>query len=157
MSSSDGGLIDIRVVDPTYGSKALTSAFKVKTGYVFATVKPFYELGALLTLSEKSQEIKNKLVSNGIADTIALINTYWSGTLSYTFVVTDYTAVQLLVEKAVAPQFGLSIQYSDVIGYLDSYVDGVDYITISLPASWPLAFASSEICSPGALTTSQIT
>jgi hypothetical protein len=148
--------IDVVVIGVSYVNTAFTSSLHVKTGYVYATVKPFYELGILMSISEKSQEIKTYLLANGIASTITLINTYWYATLGYAFTSADYTQVSNIVTYSTAPTIGGSIYEPDVVGVLDQWVDGVDYFTITLPAAFPVSFASNQISHEGAITTTSV-
>lgn len=89
------GSIDVRVEDPTYNTRNVTSAMKVKTGYVFATMLPFYTLCVRLLMSEYTTEIINDYYTNGIESAVTLINTKWTTV----FVLADYPQIQTFLEE----------------------------------------------------------
>ena len=144
--------IDVRIVDPSYITQAFTSAFNVSSGYLFADVKPMYEFAVTLLLSELTYELQQKYDSDGIELTTTYINTLFSTS----FTANDYPNIAALLKIVKAPQFGTSIEQSDVMFVLES-VPGVNYLTISLPSAFPLTFATTEISHTGTITTTEIT
>jgi hypothetical protein len=148
--------IDVRVVDPTYVSTAITSQIKIKDGYNFSDIKPFYDLGLCLCFSEVTNEIKILLTDSGMGAVISYINTKWASILGYTFTTTDYSTVQTMLENVIAPNFGTTIYESDVLGFLDYNIDGIDYITMTAP-TFPVTFDTDEITTVGTITTTEIT
>jgi hypothetical protein len=143
--------IDIRIVDATYVTTNFTSQLKVLDGYNYSDVKPTYELAIHLALSERTEEIYITYRDSGIADAVALINSIWS----YTFSDEDYVQIASLLDAVDAPNFGVSIQGSNINALLEK-VDGVDYFTITVPSSFPITFGSTEISTVGTITTTEI-
>lgn len=132
--------IDVRVEDPTYNTVSVTAAIKVLSGYVFADIKDYITLAFRLIFSEVTYEIQQEYEQNGIADAMSYINNKWS----YTFSTADYTQIILLLDNITASDFGTDFQESDVLAIIDNYVEGVDYLTITLPA-FPVTQADDEI------------
>ncbi len=146
--------IDVRVDIPIYVVTNVTSAFKPLSGYVYADVLPFFKLGWQLLLSEVGVELLELHIANGVAASVVFINAKWG----YTFVPADYQKIKVLVDAldiVGAAQFGVDRQFSDVAGYLDTFVEGVDYLTIASP-SFPLGLSSDEITSDGIITVTEI-
>ena len=143
--------IDVRVQDTTITDVAVTSAAKVLPGFTFANVEPFFELAWLLFLSETGLEIQDKFEADGISEAVDLINTIFSKN----FGSDDFDQIQRLVENLDPRLIGESVQESSALGYIDSFVNGVDYITITVPA-FPITVADDEITSDGTLTLSEI-
>lgn len=143
--------IDIRFVDATYVPTAFTSAVKVLSGYTYADILDMYEMAVALLISEYTEEIVQKYQSQGIAVAVAYINTLWT----YSFTDVDYTQIATLLDNVTAPDFGESLQLSKVNSLL-SMVNGVDYVTITVPAAFPVTFASDEISQAGVITTTAI-
>ena len=145
--------MDIRVEDLTITSTAVTSAFKVLTGFVFADVNVYFSLAWKLLLSETGTEILDEFNASGLASAITLINTIFSSAFT---VATDGDNIQPLLENLEPAQIGVDLQESSVLGYLDSSVIGVDYLTVTIPA-FPVAVGTDEITTNGALTITEIT
>lgn len=146
------GSMDVRVEDLTITDIAVTSSFKVLTGFVYATVLPFYELAIKLALSETGAEIIDEYEANGIELAITLINTIFSTA----FTVLDQADIVPLIENLEPTAIGVDVQYSTFSGYLDSNVRGVDYLLIALPVAFPISVATDEITSNGVITTTEI-
>lgn len=138
--------IDVRVVDPTYITVTPIATVKVLTGFLFASIKPFVLLALRLLFSERTYEIQQDYLSNGIASAVSIINSEWSTS----FVAQDYAQIITLLDNVEATQFDTDFQRSDVEGFVDSFVDGVDYIIISSP-SFPITTASDEITTDNVL------
>jgi len=146
--------VDVRYQDSVITSKDVTSAAKMLSGFSFANVKPFFDLAWKLFLSETGQEIVGNFNSSGIVDTITLINSIFGTTFDNTDQAT-LTQINKLVDNLEPRKHGVDIQESDVFGYIDSNVDGIDFFTISVP-SFPIALADDEITTPGTLTLTEI-
>lgn len=144
--------VDVRVVDPVYTAVNFTSQIKVLPSYSFANVQPLYELAVKLLFSEITPQIQD--VYNGVGGITAAVN-FINSVFGYSFTTAQYGQIRVLLEKVPTFDFGGVINLSDVYGFLDSYVDGVDYLTISAP-SFPLSFANDQIATVGTITTTQI-
>ena len=140
--------IDVRVVDPTYVATAVSIGVHMLAGYVFATIDPMIKFAIKLLVSESTYEIQQYLISNGISNTVTYINTLWT----FSFTSADYNEIIRLIELVKAPNFGESIEQSDFLAVLDG-VTGVDYITVALPAAFPVTFTAAQISQIGAITT----
>jgi len=147
--------IDVRVEDPTYNTRDVTSAMKMKTGYVWADVLPFYRLCVRLLLSEYTKELISDYQSNGIESTVALINTKWSDS----FTADDYEQIQTFLdeidERGLAPYFGQQHDETEILGFINMFVDGCDYLTWASPA-FPITNADDEISTAGTMTLTEI-
>ena len=145
------GSIDVRVVDPTYVATPVSIGVHMLSGYVFATIDPMIQFAIKLLVSESTYEIQQYLISNGISNTVTYINTLWT----FSFTAADYNEIIRLIELVKAPNFGESIEQSDFFAVLDG-VTGVDYITVALPAAFPVTFTAAQISQIGAITTIEI-
>jgi hypothetical protein len=132
----------------------VTSALKVLGGYVYTGgIDKYFDLAYKLFLSETGNEIKNDYLSNGIESATTLINSIFSTF----FFESDYTQIKKLLDKLIPIDFGMTIQQSDVFSYIQSNVDGIDYMTITTFGSgFPLVLASDEITTNGIFTLSEI-
>lgn len=149
------GSIDVRVVDPSYSTVNVTSAMNVKSGYVFSDVLPYYTLAVRLLFSEVTNEIIEDYLENGITSAITYINSKWSTS----FGTSDHAQIQAildaLTDTGMIPDFGQTYQESDVLGFIDNYVFGCNYITWTLPAL-PLTLDNDEIATDGVMTLTEI-
>jgi len=143
--------VDVRFDNATITSQNVTATANMSTGYTFVNVKPFIELALRLFFTETGEEIITEYENNGIADAVDWINNKWSSS----FTIADYDQIQDLLEALEPRDFGDTIQESDVLGYIDSYVNGVNYVAISVPA-FPLALALDEITSAGTMTITEV-
>lgn len=144
--------IDVRVTDPTYVTFTPVVQIKVNTGYTFANIKPFVMLALRLISSEYTAELLQYYLTNGIATAVTAINTKW-GT---SFAAADYAQIERLLENVTAPVFSTptfdaSLQESDVFSFVQSFVYGINYMTISSP-TFPLTVASASITTDNVLT-----
>jgi len=150
--------MDIRFQASTITSFAVTSSAKVQTGFVWATnVLPYFRLAWKLFLSEAGTEILNKYISNGIADTVTLINTVF--TEAYTS--TDYAVITNIMNnmKAIgARNYGDYIAVSDAYAFIQGGLsDRIAYMIItSTTPALPYTSAVTEISTPGVLTLAAI-
>jgi len=143
--------IDVRVQDATFLTQNVTSAIKLLPGYTFANVEPFTILAWQLFFSETGKEIVENFEANGITSTVSLINTIFGTSFS----TGDFDQIQTLVENLEPRLIGVDIQESDAFGYIDTYVYGVDYITISAP-TFPILVDIDEITTDGTMTITEI-
>jgi hypothetical protein len=127
-------------VSATYVPVSITAAVKIIAGWAWATVQSYVVLALRLMFSEVTKEIIDTYDSYGIADTVAYINTKWSTS----FTANDYNSIMRMLDALTPADFGQDFQESDVLGFIDSYVDGVDYLTISAPA-FPITTDVDEI------------
>jgi hypothetical protein len=158
ITKSELDSIDVRFQASTITSFAVTSSAKVNTGFVWASdVLPYFRLAWKLFLSEAGAEILNKYISNGIADTVTLINTVF--TEAYTS--TDYSVITNIMNsmKAIgARNYGDYIATSDAYAFVQGGLsDRIAYMTItSTTPALPYTSANTEISTPGALTLAAI-
>jgi hypothetical protein len=140
--------IDVRVVDPTYITITPIASVKILPSYLYTDVEPFVILALRLLFSEVTYELQQDFEQNGISSAVDLINDKWSTS----FDANDYTQIINLLNAVTATNFGTSFQESDVLGFVDQNVDGVDYITISSP-SFPITIDDDEISTDNVLDT----
>ncbi len=143
--------IDVRFEACTITAVAVTSAAKMKSGYTWAAVEPYFRLAWRLLLTETGQEIADSYQDGGVAATVTLINAIF-GT---SFGAADYAAIERMLVRLEPRQFGEDIQSSDAFAFVQGAVEGVDYMTVSAP-SFPVAVADNEITTPGTLTLTEI-
>lgn len=139
--------VDTRVIDPTYVTVTPVSQIKVDSGYTFAGIKNYVMLAFDLLFSEVTSEYKADYLQNGVASVTTLINAKWS----FTFTISDYPQIERLISNVTATDFGESFQESDVFGFVDTFVYGVDYLTVSSPA-FPIVVDDDEISTDDVLT-----
>jgi hypothetical protein len=145
------GSVDVRFVDCVITSHNITATAKILPSYLWANVSPFISLAFKLFLSETSTEIIYRYQGLGVESAITLINSIFSTS----FTSADYTQISRLLDNLTPRTFGESIQSSDIVAYIDSFVIGVDYVIISSP-SFPILHASDEISSNGTVTVTEI-
>lgn len=143
--------IDVRVENATITATAATSAAKMRSGFAFPDVLPFFTLAWQLLLTETGQEIKDRFDAEGISATVTLINSIFAAS----FASADFVQIQKLVEVMTPRQFGVDIQESDAFAFIDAFVDGIDFITIAVP-TFPVVLAVDEITTVGSLTLTEI-
>lgn len=141
--------IDVRVEDPTYSAQSVTATVKILSGYTFSDVKNFVVLGLRLLFTEVGNELLTLYEESGISSAVDFINTKWSTS----FEEVDYEQIKKLLDPLLiedsegrngASYFGKTFQSSDVLGYIDTYVNGVDYLIIASP-TFPITTLDSEI------------
>jgi len=132
--------IDVRVDDQTYIQTSITSAIKTKTGFLFSDIKNYCVLAFRLALSERGKEFQNEYLQNGITSVISMINDHWLTS----FTSADASQITKLISNLEYVEFGKDIQSANLISYVDTFVDGVDYLTISSPA-FPVVIGNNEI------------
>jgi len=148
--------IDVRVTDPTYNTRDVTSAMKIDSGYTYAEVLPFYTLCVRLLISEYTTELLDDFSLNGIVSAVALINTKWSTA----FDSGDYAQVQTFLEELderpdLVPHFGQTHRETETLGFINMFVNGCDYLTWTLPA-FPITNTADEISIDGTMTLTEI-
>jgi hypothetical protein len=143
--------IDVHFDAATITSVAVTSAAKMLSGYLWATVEPKFRLAWSLFLTERGAEILAFYEASGISGAVTLINTAFSTT----FETADYAWIQRLLDNLVARNFGDRIDESDVFAFIQGSVSGIDYMTVAVPA-FPVTLAADEITTVGALTLTEI-
>lgn len=143
--------IDVRVEDATITAQNVTAAIKVLETYSYSDIEAYVDLAFKLFFSETGKEIQDDFEANGVASATVLINSIFSTA----FTSVDYGQISRLVENLTPRGFGDTIQESDALGYVDSYVNGVDYLTISAP-SFPVALGDDEISTDGTISLTEI-
>ena len=143
--------IDVRFEDATITATNVTSAAKVLSGFTYANVEPFFDLAWKMFLAEVGAEIVEIFTDDGIADAVTFINSHWT----LTFTADDYAQISTLIDNLEPRDFGDTIQESDAFAYIDNFVEGIDYMTIAIPA-FPISNASDEITKEGAFTLTEI-
>jgi hypothetical protein len=120
---------------------------KVMAGYDYVGgVDKYVDIALKLFLTENGTEIKSKYLNLGISYTVDFINTIFSTSFSSE----DYTQLSKLIDALKPATFGMTIHLSDISGYVDSFVDGVDYIDMSFVGTGlPMMFSPDQISTPG--------
>lgn len=143
--------IDVRCNDPDYVVKNVVCGVKMKTGYTYADIEDYVKLAWRLLLSETGQEIKDNYDGNGVESAVTLINSIFTTTYGSA----DYTAVARLLDNFSPAEFEMTMTISDAYGLLDSFIVGVDYVTITGPV-FPFTLNDDQITQVGTLTISEI-
>jgi hypothetical protein len=153
MDRSVMGSIDVRFVDATITSEAVTSAVHMLPGYVWADVLPYFRLAWKMFFSEAGAEIVEAYDAYGLDYAITRINSI----LSESFSANDLKVQQVITTAKLlgTRTFGDAIQQDDAISFVRSAVSGIDYMTIATP-SFPIVLANSEITTPGTLTLTEV-
>lgn len=138
--------IDVRVVDPTYNTQTTVLTVKILSGFVWATVQSYVMLALRLIFSERGYEIQQDYDQNGIASAVSVINSEWSTS----FGTSDHSVIIRILDNLSPTDFDKDFQESDVIGFLDSFVEGVDYVVWTSPA-FPITNASDEMTTDNVL------
>lgn len=146
-------VVDVRFPACTITSTAVTSAVKVKPGYLWATIQPYVRLAWKLFLTETGEEILTAYRDLGLAYAVQRINAI----LTESFAETDAQVLYLLerFDEVGGRNFEDSIQESDAFSFIQGGVRGIDYLTIAAPA-FPLTLAPDEITTPGAITLTEV-
>lgn len=142
--------VDVRVVDATYLSQDVTAQVRVSEAFVFADVQPFVVVAFRLFFSETGLEIQRRYESLGIAEAVTLLNTLFSTS----FGTADYQQLESLISNLPARLIGIDVQLSDVLAYIDTFVDGVDFVLITAP-TFPVAVGEAEITTDGTITVTE--
>lgn len=149
--------VDARVIDTTITSTNITSAAKMRPGYTYTgDVENYFRLAWKLWLSEAGYEIQLDFLANGVSSAITLINSIFTESFSATNQ-NDFDQITILLqEENFEPrQIGEDIRQSDTYAYLEKVI-GIDYVTITVPAAFPVVLADDEITTPGTLTLTEI-
>lgn len=150
--------MDIRVYGSSGSSPAVyvvvnvTGQAKILDGYTFAAVQPFLVLASRLVTTEVGRELQDKYQSEGLQSGIAFINAKWGSSFT---VSNDGIQIRKLLDFFTPAVFGRSLQLSDFDGIIKGAVNGVDYITISVP-SFPVSVTSQYITQDGTMSWSAI-
>jgi len=132
--------VDVRTSSALYLPQNPYAQVNITTGSVWATVQAYVVLAFRLLFFEAGKEIQTAYSSGGISAAVAYINVKW-GT---SFTSADYNAIKrmlLVLEPAV---FGQVFQESEVLGFIQEYVTGVNYLTITSP-TFPIVCAQNQI------------
>ena len=145
------GSIDVYVEDPDYISVDVTMSIKVKDGYVFANISDYVKLAIRLMIHECGKEVYTLYKNNTIAEAKDLINNLWS----YSFGQNDYNQIKKLLDNIDYAVIGKDRAANDIIAYVDSFVDGVDYVTMSAPTG-VITVNTNQITTTGTISVSEI-
>lgn len=137
--------VDVTFDDVTLTTVTVTSAVKVRFGYTFAGISSYITLAWKIFFSETQTEILEYYLddTNSIADVITLINTIFSTAFTES---TDGTAITKILDALELFQvhsIGDDYEESDAFGFIQAAVEGIDYLTITLPA-FPITVGSAE-------------
>ena len=144
--------IDVRVEDATYITQNVTAQVQVLDGFVFADILSYIQIAFRLFFNETGLEIQRRYEADGISDAVTLLNTIFSTS----FAVDDFDQLEPIISNLPARLIGENVQQSDVLGYIDTYVSGVDFVTISAP-TFPISIGLDEITTDGTITVTEIT
>lgn len=147
--------IDVRVEDPTYYTFNVTAAMKVLDGYLFADVLPFFRLCVRLLVSEVTAEIVSTYQSTGIDDAITYINTKWSESFTAEDAPQIQTMLEELYDRGFIPTFDQTYNESELLGFIQMFVEGCNYVTWSSPAL-PIDLDEDEIATDGTMNLTEI-
>ena len=141
--------IVITIVDPTYTDTNYISSIKILLGYTYDYVQPIYDLGIHLALSAQTTELKQMLLSQGIAVTVAYINVLWG----YNFDSTYYATITAMLTAAKPVDFA-GVTYQSDVDAITTVIPGLDY---SIPTTtFPITAADAHILEVGTVTTTEI-
>jgi hypothetical protein len=148
--------MDVRVTDPTYHTVNVTGTAKEKTGYVWLTVLDYLTLAVQLYFGERTYEFVDIYNQSGIAIVVAAINAQF--TRSYNS--DNYTIIQGMLDNFApegsfpVPDFGNTIEESQLYAYCLLVVPGLSYVNITVP-SFPVVLTEDEISTIGSISITQ--
>lgn len=126
-------------ITATYVPVSITMTVKISPTATWATVQGYVVQALQLMFSEVGQEVLNSYDSGGIASAVTYINTHWTKA----FTADDYNALTAIIDNLTIADFGMSWQRSDIEGFIDSFVEGVDYCVLA--TATPITTAVYEI------------
>lgn len=141
--------MDIRVVDPDFNIINPNMSVKVVTGALFVDVDPYVQLALTLLFTETSNQIIALYDTEGLSATIEFINSKYG----FSFASADSQA-NILISNIPLNDFGKTFQRSDIEGYVDVYVNDVDYVIYN--STVPIINDIDQITQPGTITTVEI-
>lgn len=141
--------MDIRVVDPDFNIINPNMSVKVVTGALFVDVDPYVRLALTLLFTETSNQIIALYDTEGLSATIEFINSKYG----FSFAGTDSQA-NILISNIPLNDFGKTFQRSDIEGYVDVYVNDVDYVIYNNTV--PIINDIDQITQSGTITTAEI-
>lgn len=139
-----------------YVSQTLSLSAKMKVGSSYTTILPYIKLAAVLRASEIAFYIQDVYNEDGLSAAIDIINTDLYALVGTTFTVDkDGAQIRRLLENLNTQDFGDSFGPSDLASAIQGFVFGVDYITVTQPAS-RVSVSDSQIIQPTSITVTQI-
>jgi hypothetical protein len=129
-------------VDPTYVNVSITMSIHKKSTAIWTTVQALAVLALRLLFSEVGKEILDVYASSGTSDAVDYINNKWATS----FTAIDFSSIERILDNLESTDFNKTWYESDVSGFVDSFVDGVDYCIIAAPA-FPITTGVLEISS----------
>ena len=142
--------IDVRVQSADYNVINPSMTVKVSESYLYADVSPFIELALILLFTETSKQIKSIYDTDGIVATVSFIN----NTFTKSFTEQDYSQINALIVNMPINDFAKTFQRSDIEGFIDVFVNGVDYVTYT--GTVPIVNTANQITQIGTITLSEV-
>lgn len=143
--------MDIRVEDVTFVTVSPSIDINVLSSYSYSDIEPYIDIAARLVLSETGQEIRDDYLANGLESAVDLINTIFSKS----FGESDYQQLDTLLANFDPAKFGNDLNRSNLEGFIDSFVDGVNYAT-ETSLSYPVSVPESQITTIGTITLAEV-
>lgn len=145
------GSIDVYVEDPDYVDVDVDIEIKVKEGYTFTGIEDYITLAVQLMIHECGKEIVTIYNNNTIKEAVEFINNIYG----YSFGANDYTQITRLLDNIDYAVIGKERAANDIIAYIDSYVNGVDYVVLNAPTGI-ISLSNNQITTTGTITVSEI-
>jgi len=138
ISRSSFEQVTINVYDPNYVSLTIAGSYEIKSGYVATDVYKFLIFCAYYRSYELSFYIYQYYKSNGVESTITIINSLMSSLLGYSYsYATDGVQIKKILDNVPFINMGDTIRPNDITSACMSYVDGIQYVTITSFGSAP--------------------
>lgn len=143
--------ITVQVTNATITAENITAQMHILPTYVWANLLPYFRLAVKLQLTEAGAQILSTYKASGIVSAVTLINTIFGETFGQA----DYTQITSFLNNFVPRNFGDTIQLTTIIAFIQSFLVGCDYVTISVPSA-AITTVLTEITTIGVLTLTQI-
>lgn len=129
VSISIADSMDARAIAPIYTSTTgVIFTVHMKTGYAWDDIKKYIYFAVHLIFSEVGLELQNLYSEEGIGSAVTYINNKWGSLPGIgSFVPADYAQLTRILDNFTPATFGMDFQISDVLGFIDSFIIGVDY------------------------------
>lgn len=130
------GEITVNIYDPIYVPTSISINAKILSGYSINSVQNFIKLSIMVRLSEIAKSIIEDFNQNGLDSAISKINAYWYSIIGYNFnTLSDGSQISKILLNTKTNQFNRDLQPEDLIGAIEGFVEGIDYIKILTPSS----------------------
>lgn len=128
------GQLTITVSDPIYVDYGVITKVELSTGYKLSNIDRYVKLAIWLRAYEQSYYVKEYYNSNGLEQTILLINTL-ATILSYTYDFDqDANQIRTLLNKLPLVTTQYQIRDRDIDSYLMNNVEGIHYSKTTTPS-----------------------